>query len=529
VTSTAQTLSSTMMPVPTAAPATTGAVGANTATMTAVATQTAGMTGLTGTSTMTGAQPALQMLPLSWAYGNDGNILVTGIGSVDMVADAIDFRVSIEVTKKFTDMASSSSTGAALLPVQSTGAVPTGLPPATALPVQTGLPAASTRVPAVNTALPATGATAINTALPAINTALPAINTALPATARPTGLPLNTAVASTGTPAVLPPVNTGVVTGAVVDTGVPAMNTAVAQTGMETTTVTPADTNPAIGATDTSAGVHQEIPSLSNLPSFTIPSLTNLPSLSNIQIPSVPNVDVNSLLSGLLGETTTTPLTTTEPSPVVHTNAEIKALLDSIQSDLSTSSGNFLTWIRGSDFTQWVQNVQTAGLSITPLTAYSRTGSRDLVGYTALHSFTFRAIDMTRASDLVGQLTQHGITKIDSLNYALTDATMQQGQQQAIQKATQMAFTQANVGLNALNSLSANNNNNSAQGPTGFNFINMSVQTGGPSLFSPVPSLVSSLVGLFEDLASFQGAAIPLGGGINTVSATVTLTLRGRQ
>ncbi|MFO7032918.1 hypothetical protein B9T07_24320 [Limnospira fusiformis CCALA 023] len=150
-----------------------------------------------------------------------------------------------------------------------------------------------------------------------------------------------------------------------------------------------------------------------------------------------------------------------------------------------------------------VEKLETAGIRLNPNYNH-RNNQRELIGYTATNSVTFR-LKTEEVGNLLDQAVNAGATRIDGISFVAADADLTAAHKQALQLATQQAQQQADTVLDTLNL-------NRRE------IVNIQIN----HISSPVPRPMMRS----DALASAPEASTPVIGGEQEVRASVTLQIR---
>jgi uncharacterized protein len=155
--------------------------------------------------------------------------------------------------------------------------------------------------------------------------------------------------------------------------------------------------------------------------------------------------------------------------------------------------------------TRQVDKLQTTGISLNPNYTY-KDGKQSINGYSGSNIVSFR-IETEKAGTLLDEAIEAGATRIDGVSFVAADDAIAQAQQQAIQKATEDANTQADAALKALNLKSKE-------------IIGVQINGANP------PQPVVLAVPRVAQLANDKAADLPVVGGEQKVEQSVTLQIR---
>ena len=152
-----------------------------------------------------------------------------------------------------------------------------------------------------------------------------------------------------------------------------------------------------------------------------------------------------------------------------------------------------------------VDRLQTTGIQLNPRYNYND-GQQILEGFSASNQVSFE-VPTEQAGAIMDGAVKAGATRIDGLQFLADDTVLDAAQQQALQKATQSAQTQAQTVFNSLGLQS--------QEVVGIQINGASAPLPpGPLLRADAQTMAASV------------APTPVVGGEQTVFATVTLQIR---
>lgn len=152
-----------------------------------------------------------------------------------------------------------------------------------------------------------------------------------------------------------------------------------------------------------------------------------------------------------------------------------------------------------------VQRLQTTGIQLSPRYRYDE-GGQTLEGFTASNTVSFEVLT-PQAGALMDAAVQAGATRIDGVQFLAEDTLLKVAEQQALQKATEAAQTQAQAVLDALNLTSQEV---------------IGIQINGASA-PPMPGPVPMYKAMTADA---MASPTPVAGGDQTVYGSVTLQIR---
>jgi uncharacterized protein YggE len=150
-----------------------------------------------------------------------------------------------------------------------------------------------------------------------------------------------------------------------------------------------------------------------------------------------------------------------------------------------------------------VEKLETSGISLNPTYSYENNQQRQLTGYIATNTVTFR-INTQSAGTLLDDAVNAGATRIDGVSFVAAESAIESARKQALKKATQDAQSQADSVLSALNL---------KRGEI------LSIQVNGASAPPPVYRQFAARA------ASAADATTPVVGGEQQIEASVTLQI----
>ena len=150
-----------------------------------------------------------------------------------------------------------------------------------------------------------------------------------------------------------------------------------------------------------------------------------------------------------------------------------------------------------------VEKLETSGISLNPTYSYENNQQRQLTGYIATNTVTFR-INTQSAGTLLDDAVNAGATRIDGVSFVAAESAIESARKQALRKATQDAQSQADSVLSALNLKGGEI---------------LSIQVNGASAPPPVYRQFAARA------ASAADATTPVVGGEQQIEASVTLQI----
>jgi uncharacterized protein len=150
-----------------------------------------------------------------------------------------------------------------------------------------------------------------------------------------------------------------------------------------------------------------------------------------------------------------------------------------------------------------VEKLETSGISLNPTYSYENNQQRQLTGYIATNTVTFR-INTQSAGTLLDDAVKAGATRIDGVSFVAAESAIESARKQALKKATQDAQSQADAVLSALNL---------KRGEI------LSIQVNGASAPPPVYRQFAGA------RAAVADATTPVVGGEQQIEASVTLQI----
>jgi len=150
-----------------------------------------------------------------------------------------------------------------------------------------------------------------------------------------------------------------------------------------------------------------------------------------------------------------------------------------------------------------VEKLETSGISLNPTYSYENNQQRQLTGYIATNTVTFR-INTQSAGTLLDDAVNTGATRIDDVSFVAAESAIESARKQALKTATQDAQSQADAVLSALNL---------KRGEI------LSIQVNGASAPPPVYRQFAGA------RAAVADATTPVVGGEQQIEASVTLQI----